>query len=187
MTPTESERLTVLKVRLPEEFCASSVVINFKFKDKTMLKKFSLLALGAMLGFGTMALSGGGASAAAMFPLSPLAASQSNMTSEGGVIQVAQGDEDRRMRRDWNRHRDGNRCSRRFGDCRHFHNGYYYETPWWTLPLIIGGTIAANNYDDDDYGSLHVEWCLDRYRSYNPRTNLWVAYSGRVYECNSPY
>lgn len=151
-----------------------------------MLNKFSLLAFGALLGFGTMALSGGGASAAAMLPLSPLASHQQNAANDS-IIRVAQGDRDRRMRRDWNRDRDGRRCSKRFGDCRHFHNGYYYQTPWWTLPLIIGGSIAANNYDDDSYGSLHVEWCLNRYRSYNPRTNLWVAYSGNVYECNSPY
>jgi hypothetical protein len=170
-----------------QEFYVSSVVTNYKYKEKTMLNKFSLLAFGAMLGFGVMALSGGGASAAAMLPLSPLAASQSNVTSDG-IIQVAQGNQDRRMRSDWNRNRDGNRCSRRSGDCRHFHRGYYYDTPWWTLPLIIGGTIAANNYDDEgDWSSGHVGWCSDRYRSYNPRTNTWVAYSGRVYECNSPY
>ena len=155
-----------------------------------MLNKFSLLAFGAMLGFGAMAFSSGGASAAAMLPLSPLPASQSNVASDG-IIQVAQGDNrDRRMRNDWNRNRDGNRCSRRNDNCRHFRNGYYYETPWWTLPLIIGGSIAANNYDDDDdggYGGGHVEWCFDRYRSYNPRTNTWVSYSGQVNQCNSPY
>ncbi|HEX7108565.1 MAG TPA: BA14K family protein [Aestuariivirga sp.] len=159
-----------------------------------MMKNLSLVILGAALGFGTMALTGGGASAAALPPLSPLAANQSNVTSDG-IIQVAQGDKkDRRMRYDWNRKRDGNRCSWRNDNCRHFHNGYYYETPWWTLPLIIGGSIAANNYNDDyeddydvAYGSSHVEWCLDRYRSYNPRTNTWVSYSGQVNQCNSPY
>jgi hypothetical protein len=155
-----------------------------------MMKNLSLVILGAALGFGTMALTGGGASAAAMMPLSPLAANQSNVASDG-IIQVAQGDKkDRRMRNDWNRNRDGNRCSRRDDNCRHFRNGYYYETPWWTLPLIIGGSIAANNYDDDDdggYGGGHVEWCLDRYRSYNPRNNTWVSYSGQVNQCNSPY
>jgi hypothetical protein len=158
-----------------------------------MLNKFNLLAFGAMLGFGAMAFPYGGASAAAMLPLSPLAATQSNVASDG-IIQVAQGDNrDRRMRNDWNRNRDGDRCSRRNDNCRHFRNGYYYETPWWTLPLIIGGGIAANNYDDNNYddndgwSSAHVEWCFDRYRSYNPRTNTWVAYSGQVNECNSPY
>ncbi|HUQ36802.1 MAG TPA: BA14K family protein [Aestuariivirga sp.] len=155
------------------------------------MKNSSLVLLGAVLGFGTMALTGGGASAAALLPLSPLASSQQN-AADGGMIQLAASKSDRRMRTSWERHRDGRRCSSRFGNCRHFHRGYYYETPWWTLPLIIGGGIAANNYDDDydddgGYGSRHVEWCLDRYRSYDPRTNTWVSYSGNVNECNSPY
>jgi hypothetical protein len=156
-----------------------------------MMKNLSLVVLGAVLGFGTLALTGGGASAAALQPFQPLAASQQNAANDG-MIQLAAGKNDRRMRSDWNRDRDGRRCNSRFGNCRHFHNGYYYETPWWTLPLIIGGGIAAqNNYDDGDYGdgygSRHVEWCSDHYRSYNPRNNTWVAYSGQVNQCNSPY
>ena len=153
-----------------------------------MMKNSSLVLLGAVLGFGTLALTGGGASAAAMLPLSPLAASQSNVAGDG-IIQVAQGNKmDRRMRSQWDWNRDGNRCNKRFGKCNHFHNGYYYETPWWTLPLVIGGSIAANNsYDGGGYGSSHVQWCLDHYRSYNPRNNTWVAFSGQVNQCNSPY
>ena len=150
------------------------------------MKNSSLVLLGAVLGFGTMAFAGGGASAAALLPLSPLASSQQNVANDG-MIQPAASRSDRRLRSEWDRNRDGRRCSSRFGNCRHFHRGYYYETPWWTLPLIIGGSVAANNYDDDDYDSAHVEWCLDRYRSYNPRDNTWVAYSGRVYQCNSPF
>jgi len=64
--------------------------------------------------------------------------------------------------------------------------------------LIIGGSIAADRdysdryYDDDDYyyadaGDDHVQWCMDRYRSYNLRTNTWVSYSGRVRQCISPF
>ena len=157
------------------------------------MKNLSLVILGAALGFGAMALTGGGASAAALQPFQPLAQTQQNVSNDG-MIQLAASKNDRRMRSDWNRDRDGDRCSRRNDRCRNFHNGYYYETPWWTLPLIIGGGIAANNYDDDyddeidvASGSSHVEWCLDRYRSYNPRTNTWVSYSGEVRECNSPY
>jgi hypothetical protein len=152
------------------------------------MKNFSLVMLGAALGFGAMALTGGGASAGALQP-----PAQQNVANDG-IILVAQGDRDR-MRSSWNRNRDGRRCSKRFGNCRHFHDGYYYETPWWTLPLIIGGSVAANRYYDDDYdddydvasGSDHVQWCLDRYRSYNPSTNTWVSYSGEVNECVSPY
>jgi hypothetical protein len=133
-----------------------------------------------------MAYSSGDASSAAMLPLSPLPSSQQNVANDG-IIQVAQGNKDRRMRSDWNRNRDGDRCSRRSDNCRHFHNGFYYQTPWWTLPLIVGGNLAANNFDNGDYGNSHVEWCLAHYRSYNPRTNTWVAYSGQVNQCNSPY
>lgn len=151
-----------------------------------MVNKFSLLALGAMLGFGAMTLSGGSASAAALLPLSPLASGQENIVNDG-IIQVAQGKKDRRMRFEWEFRRDGRRCSRRSDNCRHFYHGHYYETPWWTLPLIVGGSIAANSYDNGDYGDAHVEWCLDRYRSYNPRTNTWLSYSGEIRECRSPY
>lgn len=147
------------------------------------MKKLSLVIMGAALGFGTMALAGG-ASAAALQPFQPLAASQSN---GDGNIQLAASRQER-MRDRWDRKRDGQRCSKRFGNCRHYHRGHYYETPWWTLPLIIGGSIAAqNNYDGGGYGSRHMEWCSERYRSYNPRNNTWVAYSGNVNQCNSPY
>ena len=150
-----------------------------------MLPQISLLAAGALLGFSAMTFPSGPASAAGM-PLSTPAATQSNVVD--GVIQVAERRGDRRLRDRWDWRRDGRRCSKRFGNCRHFHRGYYYETPWWTLPLIVGGGIALNNaYDDDRYGDRHVEWCLDRYRSYDPRTNTWVSYSGNVNQCNSPY
>ena len=155
-----------------------------------MMKNLSLVVLGAALGLGTMALTGGGASAAALQPFQPLAQTQQNMANDG-MIQLAASNQDRRMRSEWRRDRDGDRCSRRDDRCRHYHRGQYYETPWWTLPLIVGGSIAANNYDDDfddgDFGNQHVEWCLDRYNSYNPRNNTWVSYSGNVNQCNSPY
>ena len=150
------------------------------------MKNLSLVILGAAFGFSTMALTGGGASAAALQPFQPLAGSQQNVND--GMVQLAASKKERRMRSNWESRRDGRRCSKRSGNCRHFHNGYYYETPWWTLPLIIGGAIAADNFDNGGgYGNRHVEWCFDHYRSYNPRTNTWVAYSGQVNRCNSPY
>ncbi|MDJ0930306.1 MAG: BA14K family protein [Breoghania sp.] len=33
----------------------------------------------------------------------------------------------------------------------------------------------------------HVDWCLRRYRSYNPRTNRFLGYDGRYHRCRSPY
>jgi hypothetical protein len=138
-----------------------------------MVDYFKTLLFGAVLGLGTMALA----------PVS-LADSMDNQ----GYVQIRDRDFGDRK---WNRDKHGDRCRYRKGECRHFHRGYYYETPWWTLPLIIGGAYDNGRYyDDEDYGDLsssHVEWCLNRYRSYNPRTNTWVSYSGNVNQCNSPY
>ncbi len=33
----------------------------------------------------------------------------------------------------------------------------------------------------------HIEWCLDRYRSYNPATNTFTGYDGYQHECRGPY
>lgn len=33
----------------------------------------------------------------------------------------------------------------------------------------------------------HVDWCLNRYRSYNPRTNQFLSSSGYYKVCRSPF
>lgn len=33
----------------------------------------------------------------------------------------------------------------------------------------------------------HVRWCLNRYRSYNPRTDQYLGYDGYYHRCRSPY
>jgi hypothetical protein len=77
---------------------------------------------------------------------------------------------------------------------RHYRHNNYYGYPRWGLGGI-GLGFGLGYYNDGyyggyyrrGYGSGHVAWCLNRYRSYNPRTNTWVAYSGRVRQCHSPY
>jgi BA14K-like protein len=160
-----------------------------------MLNKVCLLALGTTL-FSVASLIPGSVNAMPVVPLSG-ATTIETVANGGGVVHLAQMNDrkdrkinraDRRLRTAWDRNRDGRRCERRYGNCRHFYRGRYYETPWWTLPLIVGaGIIATDAYDSGDYSSQHVEWCFDRYRSYNPRYNTWVAYSGEVRQCNSPY
>ena len=170
-----------------------------------MSNKFSTIALRTMLGLGALAFSGASASAAAMLPLSPTVSGEAGAT-DGGIVQV---NHKRKHNSDWNddwnntewSKKYGKRCSYYNDNCRHYYRGGYYQTPWWTLPVIIGGGIAANNYygsnyyDDGSYdhgydsgmSSRHVRYCLNKYRSYNPRNNTWVAYSGQVRKCYSPY
>ena len=167
-----------------------------------MLHKYRTLILGALLGLGTLAFSGAGASAAAMLPLSPVASVEA-IAAGDGIVQV-------NHKKNWNNNYFNNRCSYRYGGCRNFYgnnhfygndrfygnNNFYrrnhYNGSNFVLPLIIGGGFGAYENYDDDYGyarvsNKHVRWCLNRYRSYNPRTNLWVAYSGKKYQCDSPY
>jgi tetrahydromethanopterin S-methyltransferase subunit F len=47
------------------------------------------------------------------------------------------------------------------------------------IGLALGAIIAsqATQYNRS------VEWCMQRYRSYNPRTGTWIDYKGRVRRC----
>ena len=156
-----------------------------------MLNKYSTIVLGAMLGVGTLAFTGAGASAAAMLPLSPPVIDEANAI-DGGVIQVKHKNNKNKWHKkhfnycnDWN---DG--CYKKH---RKKHRRDHFDRSYLYLPLIIGGGFGAYDYYDyDDYdggglSSRHIRYCLNKYRSYNPRTNLWVSFSGRVKQCYSPY
>jgi hypothetical protein len=96
----------------------------------------------------------------------------------------------------YDQRRHGDRYSYRHGGYRHYHNGYYYSSPWWVAGPLIGGALlgayaAPRIYDnenyDNGYGNGHVEWCLNRYQSYNPNSDTFLGYDGRYHRCNSPY
>jgi hypothetical protein len=62
------------------------------------------------------------------------------------------------------------------------YNGYGYGNSYG----------AYNGYGYGDYngygsGSGHVSYCLNRYRSYNPRTDMFRGYDGYLHHCRSPY
>jgi len=150
-----------------------------------MLDKYCTLILATALGVSTLTFWVAGASAATALPI----AEEELAPANDGILQIAQNKIDHVII--WNRARHGERCVYRIGGCRHFHQGYYYETPWWTAPLIFGDGPGANtyyggDYTDDVWSGQHVAWCLNRYRSYNPRNNTWVSYSGKVRQCRSP-
>jgi BA14K-like protein len=154
-----------------------------------MLNKHKLLALGFFIGIGLNAMP-----SAYAFPAlpseTPAAAGSNSATIE--LAQSNQGQYRRgQLNRRWDRRFHGDRCRYRAGGCRYYRDGYYYRTPWWTLPLVGAGVVIGSTLDDGPYigprPRRHVAWCLDRYRSYNPRSNTWVSNSGDLRQCNSPY
>ena len=54
---------------------------------------------------------------------------------------------------------------------------YVEPRPVYREPVVVHRSV----------GNAHVNWCYSRYRSYDARTDTYVAYSGRVKYCNSPY
>jgi hypothetical protein len=145
--------------------------------------KHSLIALAA-LGAGLIGFSASEGSAMTITPQKPAVAAAA--TFDPSLLTEVR--HNRRHHR-WDRYRHGNRWHRRTHRYRHYHRGYWYENPWWILPMVGAGiALSHRNYGYGyGYGSSHVEWCLNRYRSYNPRTNTWVSYSGYVRQCVSPY
>lgn len=143
-----------------------------------------------MVGLGTLAFTGTGASAAAMLPLSTVASGDAQGV-EGGIIQA---DHKNGYKKKWKKRRFSRRCNYEFGGCGNFYPRYRSRGP-----VIIGGSFGGYNYYGDDYyddyddydggglSSRHIRYCLNKYRSYNPRNNTWVSFSGRVKQCYSPY
>jgi hypothetical protein len=52
----------------------------------------------------------------------------------------------------------------------------------WVAPVIIAPRVVVRR----GYNA-HVNWCLNRYGSYNPRTNTFLSYDGYYKRCVSPY
>ena len=81
-------------------------------------------------------------------------------------------------------------CRRYCGRYKHrnrrysyYYDDWWYSWSWWSLSVPIY-VYAQDNYRYDD---LHVAYCLGKYRSYNPATDTYLAYSGQYRRCRSPY
>ncbi len=114
---------------------------------------------------------------------------QPALPSVENMLQQIQHRSDRADRRHdlrYDRRHHGERHRHRRPGYTHFHQGYYYATPWWAavpvvrMPRHEPARIHRTN-------QRHVRWCLNQYRSYNPNSNLFVARDGRRYQCRSPY
>jgi hypothetical protein len=108
-----------------------------------MLSEGRTAILATAFGFSMLAFSSAGASAATVLPPPDSALAEGNVL-DVSVIEVVKKKQDPLTI--WNRSRHGERCLYRVGSCRHFYRGYYYETPWWGLPLATGGEVAANDF-----------------------------------------
>lgn len=53
----------------------------------------------------------------------------------------------------------------------------------WVAPVVVAPTVVYRRGG----WNAHVRWCLNRYASYNPRTNTFLSYGGYYKRCNSPY
>lgn len=123
--------------------------------------------------------------------------------SQQDVVNVQYRDRDRRWDRRGDR-RDRGRFERR-GNYHYYnghrgyrearrgyrqHNGYWFPPAAFIAGAIIGGAIANQppvQYRPRGGGNAHVQWCYDRYRSYDARSNTYQPYNGPRRQCNSPY
>jgi BA14K-like protein len=176
-----------------------------------MIKSICALAVTVTLGLAVLAASGTNSSA------SPVVLSAGQAIGNPNMIEVARRGSSYGYGRSYGRyggrrclyggcysnrgyygHRGYYGRDRHYAYRRHYGHHHNYGGFYLGYPLFFGGGFGdyygdgyygnGNYYGNYNYsGSAHVEWCLNRYRSYRPRTNTWTSYSGRVRRCISPY
>lgn len=87
----------------------------------------------------------------------------------------------RRVDRDRHRYRHWPRYRYRTHAYPHYYGGWWYATPWWQGPSFSFGLGVPA------YGNAHVQWCFNRFRSYDARTDSFLGYDGLRHRCRSPY
>jgi hypothetical protein len=106
-----------------------------------MSNPYRRLILSILLGVGALAIAG--AASAETLPPPDFASAEGNVLA---VAHIQLPQKTPELAIVWDRQEHGERCLYREGACRLFYEGYYYETPWWGLPLAIGGGIGAVDY-----------------------------------------
>ena len=139
------------------------------------LKALSV-SLAMLLGAGTLAVAPASAS--------PFGNLKNGFHAGGSDIELVRM-ENKNWRYDRGKH--GHRSRWRDRDHSHFSDGFWYTAPFWALGTAA--LLANRDYYDRGYnrGDAHVEYCLDRYRSYDVETDSFLGYDGDYHRCNSPY
>lgn len=81
---------------------------------------------------------------------------------------------------------NGHRGYRDRRDGYRYYNGYWFPAGAFIAGAIIGGALN-NAQPSSSYGSAHVDWCHDRYRTYRSSDNTYMSSAGYRKECYSPY
>ena len=68
---------------------------------------------------------------------------------------------------------------------RHYrrYDHYHDDAGAAVAGAIIGMAIGAMIASQAAQYNRSVEWCMRRYRSYDPRTHTWIDYKGRIRYC----
>jgi hypothetical protein len=86
----------------------------------------------------------------------------------------------------WDRNRHGPRYSYRRPGYRYYRDGYWYGSPWWlgaAAGALVGSAIVGGAAASSD---AHIDYCLSRYRTYDPQTDTYIGRGGRRYRCVGP-
>lgn len=88
----------------------------------------------------------------------------------------------------------GHRGSREYRPGYRRHGDFWFPAAAFIAGAIVSGAIANQQpryvapptrvYRGNN---AHVEWCLNRYRSYRPSDNTFQPYNGPRRQCTSPY
>lgn len=152
------------------------------------MRKIVFSSVAASLIGGAMLLTGAGPAPAATLP-SPAISSP----GDTAVVEKVHRRGERMVRRGdtvrvYDRYRHGPRYSYRRPGFHYYHAGYYYSSPWWIGPSIgFALTVPSVTLGLGGGWSAHVDWCLNRYRSYDPASDTFLGYDGYRHRCNSPF
>jgi BA14K-like protein len=72
-------------------------------------------------------------------------------------------------------------CGDRYSQYKH------YSWPYLGLGLGFLYELGKTRDYGRNGGDGHVQWCLNRYLSYNPRTNTFTGHDGHRHRCRAPY
>ncbi|KSV72213.1 Lectin BA14k [Sinorhizobium sp. Sb3] len=68
-----------------------------------------------------------------------------------------------------------------------FYRGYWFPPAAFATGVIVGRTLAHPVPPARRLTAAHIEWCIDRYRSYRAYDNTYQPYDGPREQCWSPY